>query len=250
MDYREIAGSIRQALNSSCPAVAVSFAGERPAKVPIYSGAAPAGCVFWEEGGKSAFATDAAAHSMCAIGIHTHNLADPPPDFQSELETVLKVLAGMDYVRPEDVAQIPVLNGRPRFVLYGPLEEAQAAPEAVLVFAEARQGLILAEAIQQVDGDVPPALGRPACAIIPQVVNTGRAAMSLGCCGARAYLSALTDDMALWAFPGSRIGEYAGRIVTLAKTNERLGRFHQLRMKDIRDGLRPSYAESLARLQS
>ena len=33
-----------------------------------------------------------------------------------------------------------------------------------------------------------PAMGRPACAVVPQAINSGQAALSLGCCGARAYL--------------------------------------------------------------
>ena len=75
----------------------------------------------------------------------------------------------------------------------------------VLLFADARQGLVLSEAIARVDGGVPPAMGRPACAALPQAFNHGVAAMSLCCGGARAYLDALSDDTALWALPGSRL---------------------------------------------
>lgn len=52
----------------------------------------------------------------------------------------------------------------------------------------ANQTLILSEATQQVEKQNPPAMGRPACAVVAQVMNTGRAALSSGCCGARAYL--------------------------------------------------------------
>jgi hypothetical protein len=96
-----------------------------------------------------------------------------------------------------------------------------------------RQGLVITEAVQQVDPDVPPALGRPACAIIPQAVNTGRAALSLGCCGARAYLSALSDDIALWALPGAKLAEYTEPIAALAHANATLMKFHELRLKDV-----------------
>jgi hypothetical protein len=43
-----------------------------------------------------------------------------------------------------------------------------------------------------------PATGRPACAVIPQVLNCGKATLSLRCCGARAYVDVLTDSVALW----------------------------------------------------
>jgi hypothetical protein len=78
----------------------------------------------------------------------------------------------------------------------------------VLLFGKADQMLILFEASQQVERGLPPAMGRPACAIVPQAKNTGRAALSLGCCGARAYLDVLTAAVALWAIPGSLRGTY------------------------------------------
>src|SRR5712692_6436208 len=110
--------------------------------------------------------------------------------------------------------------------------------------------LILSEASQQVEGGLPPAMGRPACAIVPQAKNTGRAALSLGCCGARAYLDVLTDDVALWAIPGSKLDLYAERIAVLAKANAVLATFHQVRRKDVEDGKSPTIKESLAAMAS
>jgi len=81
----------------------------------------------------------------------------------------------------------------------------------------ANQTLILSEATQQVENQVPPAMGRPACAVVPQVMNTGRAALSLGCCGARAYLDVFSDEVAVFAIPGAKLAEYAERIAVLAR---------------------------------
>ena len=67
-------------------------------------------------------------------------------------------------------------------------------------------------------------MGRPACAVVPQVMNTGRAALSLGCCGARAYLDRLTDDVAIFAIPGAKLEAYTRRIESLAKANAVLGK--------------------------
>ena len=89
----------------------------------------------------------------------------------------------------------------------------------LLLFVNARQTLILSEATQQVENQNAPAMGRPACAIVPQVMNTGRAALSLGCCGARAYLDVLTDDVAVFAIPGAKLEAYTRRIEALAKAN-------------------------------
>ena len=70
-----------------------------------------------------------------------------------------------------------------------------------------------------------------------------------GCCGARAYVNALTDDFAIWALPGAKIAEYAARIKVLTAANALLLQFHKLRRIDVEHGESPSVKESLARLQ-
>jgi len=118
------------------------------------------------------------------------------------------------------------------------------------LFAHAQQGLILSEAAGRVDKDVPPAMGRPACAVIPQVLNQGYAAMSLGCCGARAYLDALSDSVAMWAFPGRKLDQYCEQIAVLARANKTLTAFHTRRRVDIESGQRPTVRQSLERVSS
>ena len=97
---------------------------------------------------------------------------------------------------------------------------------------------------------MPPAMGRPACGVVPAVKNSGRAALSLGCCGARAYLDTLTPNLSLWALPGPRLAEYADRVAELSKANEVLTRFHKLRRKDVEAGGAPSVKQSLVRLEA
>jgi uncharacterized protein (DUF169 family) len=121
-------------------------------------------------------------------------------------------------------------------------------PDAVVLFVRASQMLVLVEAAEGVDHGAPPALGRPACAVVPQVVDSGRAALSLGCCGARAYVDAMTDDIAIFAMPGGKLADYAARVAELARANSVLGTFHRRRRGDIEAGGRPSVMESVARL--
>jgi uncharacterized protein (DUF169 family) len=118
----------------------------------------------------------------------------------------------------------------------------------VILFVDPRQTLILSEATQQLENQNPPAMGRPACAVVPQVMNTGRAALSLGCCGARAYLDILTDDVAVFAIPGARLEAYARRIEALAGANNVLSKFHQIRRHAVAAGGTPSIKDSLAAL--
>jgi uncharacterized protein (DUF169 family) len=245
--YAHAAAALSGALSLRQPPLAISFAETVPPDVQTYAGRVPAGCKFWEEGATVAFATSASDHNLCAIGVHTHNLA-PSPAQQTDLMDALKVFGDLEYVRAEDVASIPVLRSRPNYVVYAPLTDSPLSPEVVLLFVNANQSLILSEATQQVENQNPPAMGRPACAIIPQVMNTGVAGLSLGCCGARAYLDRLADDVAVFAIPGAKLEVYARRIEALAKANAVLSKFHHLRRHDVEAGNTPSIKESLAAL--
>jgi uncharacterized protein (DUF169 family) len=248
-EFQAIARTLTDALSLKTPPIAVLLDAEAPG-IAAFSGKAPAGCQFWQRAASGAFTTTTADHEACAIGTYTHGMESESAAHATDRGDALRVFAELGYVRPEDVPLIPALKRRVQRVTYAPLAETPSAPDVVLLFASAQQGLVVTEAVQQVDGGVPPALGRPACAVIAQAVDSGRAALSLGCCGARVYLDILTDDVALWALPGARLEEYASRIQGLAGANQLLTQFHQLRRKDVESGNVPSVRESLARLES
>ncbi len=248
-DLKTISESLSASLELKQAPVGVLLAESKPDGVSNWTGSAPAGCRFWQEAAARVFATSAADHDLCAIGVYTHHL-ESPPAVQSGLGAALNVLGELGYVRQEDIPQIPVLSKQPKRVIYGPLAQMPAAPDVVLLFVNATQTLILSEAAQQVESGAPTAMGRQACAVIPQAVNTGRAALSPGCCGARAYLDVLTDDVALFAIPGARIEGYAGRIAVLSKANAALSKFHTLPREDVESGQRPSVGQSLERLSA
>ena len=168
----------------------------------------------------------------------------------TELSETLKAMCDLDYVRPDEVATIPVIKQEIKHVVYGPLAHFPLFAEVVILFAHAQQGLIVSEAVTRVDKGIPPAMGRPACAMVPQALNRGSAAMSLGCCGARAYLDSLTDDIAMWALPGGKLEQYNAEIAALARANETLSRFHLVRRQDVEAGKQPTVGQSLERLSS
>lgn len=244
-NYSAMSQALVRTLQLDQPPISVSFSGEAPAGIPSHAGQAPAGCRFWQDAATSTFTTSARDHALCAIGVHTHNLQTSPAQ-QKDLMDGLKVFADLGYVRPEDVPQIPVLKQQARFVTYARLDRTPLAPDVVILFVRADQTLILSEATQQLESENPPAMGRPACAVVPQVMNSGRPAMSLGCCGARAYLDTFTENTALFAIPGAKLEAYVERIEELAKANTVLRKFHQLRGREIGAGRRPSIEESLA----
>ena len=243
-DFRQIADKLTQSVALSLPPVAVCFADEVPEGINHWAGCVPAGCRFWQEAASAVFATSASDHGLCSIGMFTHNLGTTPEQDIDRVDS-LNVLADLSYVREQDIPTIPVLKRRFAYVIYAPLASSPLPPDVVLVFGKAGQMLILSEAAQQVEGELTPAMGRPACAIIPQAFNTARAALSLGCCGARTYLDVLTDEVALWALPGAKLNLYVERIVALAKANNVLAAFHQMRRVDVENGKSPTIRQSL-----
>lgn len=245
INYPQLANRLYTSLKLSQAPIAISFSDSAPEGMKAHDGRVPAGCRFWQDATNSAFATSSADHDLCAIGIHTHNLQSSPAH-QTDLMDALKVFADLSYVRPEDVAAIPVLESQPEVVIYSPLASCTATPAVVVLFVDASQTLLLSEATQQVESQNPPAMGRPACAVIPQVANTGVAALSLGCCGARAYLDVLSDNVAIFAIPGAKLEAYAQRIEALANANAILAKFHYRRRRDVEAGQTPTVKESLA----
>ncbi len=248
--HAAVAQRLTLALQLDQPPIALSLVERAPEGVPPHGGRVPAGCSFWQDAAQRVFATIAADHARCTVGMHTHGMAPGTDAERKDLSVSLQVFDDLGYVRTEDLAGIPTLPSAPKSVVYAPLAATPLDPDVVLVFADSRQGLVVAEAVSQLEGGVPPALGRPACAIVPQVIGTGRAALSLGCCGARAYLDGFTESVALWALPGARLEEYVARIEVLANANRVLTRFHVLRRADVEAGGHPSIAESLARLEA
>ena len=245
----EIAATLTAALKLAQPPIAVCMTDTVPQGVARWVGKSPAGCRFWQEAADRVFATSSGDHDLCSIGLYTHNLTMTPAA-GTDLADALRVFAQLTYVRDEDVAAIPVLESKPAYVIYGPLARIPLDPDVVLLFVRADQTLILSEASQQLENGLPPAMGRPACAVIPQALNTGRTALSLGCCGARAYLEVLSDDVALYAVPGSVLEAFTARVEALSKANAILTAFHKIRRRDVEAGKSPTVQESLAAMQA
>jgi len=242
------ARTLTESLHLRQPPVGIAFADSVPAGVAVFAGTAPAGCRFWQEAASRVFATVPKDHELCAIGIYTHHL-ESIGKVNTDLQDALKVFGDLGYVRPEDMPFIPVLNRNPKVVVYGPLAAMPVPADVVLLFVQADKALILSEASQQLENGLPPALGRPACGVVPQAWNSGRTALSLGCCGARAYLDTLTPDVALYAIPASKLEAFTERVAALAQANAVLTKFHTLRRHDVEAGKRPSVKESLAVMQ-
>lgn len=245
MTFDAISAILKDSLGLEQSPVAISFHDTAPEGLAHPEAAAPAGCSFWQQGARGAIATDPKDHRFCAVGMYTHNM--PLNGEKAELETALKIFADLTYVRPEDLPAVPVLKTEPKFVVYRPLEEAGEA-DVVLMFVKPNQALILSEAVQQVESGWALALGRPACAVVPYTYNSGKGAISFGCCGARAYMDVFTDDVAICALPGNNLARYAERVQALANANKTLTAFHGVRRGQVEQGGQPTVQDSLTAL--
>ena len=248
-NFAELAHRLNESLRLGLAPIAVCVADGETEGIKPYGGEkVAAGCLFWQQAAGGAFVTNARDHSLCSIGMYTHNMEQTPGE-QKDLNDALQVFNDIGYLPSELVPSVPVLKKKAERVIYAPLAEAPSQPDVVLLFLEADQALIVTEAAQMVDGETPPAHGRPACAVVPAVDNSGNAAMSLGCCGARAYVDAFSPSVALFALPGGKLAEYVDKIATLSRANTMLMRFHQLRRDDVAKGSEPTVEQSVARLQ-
>ena len=162
--FSNLAARLAAALDLRQPPVAIGFSSSIPNGMSGHTGRVSAGCRFWEDAAGATFATSAADHNLCAIGVYTHHLQESPAQ-QTDLMDALKVFGELGYVTAQDLAAIPVLESQHEYVLYSPLSNSPFVPDVVLLFVKANQSLILSEATQQVENQNPPALGRPACAV-------------------------------------------------------------------------------------
>ena len=169
--YDSMSQRLTAALALGDSPVAIRFGDTAASTTNAPTAPVAAGCSFWELGAKRTLVTTAAHHQHCSIGIHTHNLVGATERHADELNNALAARQGLDYVRPEEVANLPVMTKASEQVSYAPLGECDEPPDVVLLFVNAHQGLIVTEAAARVDGAMPMTMGRPACALIPAVIN-------------------------------------------------------------------------------
>ncbi len=229
MDHRDLGRRLQQSLGLTARPVAIAFREEAPQGVPHVASAAPAGCAYWRRAAEGeVFHTTAADHLNCAIGAYTHGVALPEAK-AAELQETLGFMASLDYIRMEEVPRIPTLPGPFRLALYAPLDAAPFEPDLVLVRGNARQLMVLAEAAGAAGASSSnPAMGRPACAMIPATLHANEGLTSMGCIGNRVY-TALGDDELWFTIRAADLPRIAEKVETLVNANRELERYHRAR---------------------
>ncbi len=225
-NYFAIEKRFQEVLGLKHRPVTVTFLDAPPASVAKIEGTQPSGCSFWRlaMGGRS-FYTLPNDHLNCPIGAYTHNVA-APPERANELTDILGVMAGLGYVKMEEVPGIPVLKDAPKVIAYGPLGDAATTPDVVLIAAAPSKLMLLEEAaIRAGIGSKLPLLARPTCMAIPAAIG-GAMVTSAGCIGNRVYTD-LGDDELYSALPGSALEAVAEALETIVSANEALADYHK-----------------------
>ncbi|HYB43055.1 MAG TPA: DUF169 domain-containing protein [Candidatus Methylomirabilis sp.] len=233
MNLAEAEEKLSTLLGLRAAPVAIAFRSTAPAGVPRVERAGPAGCAYWPlAAGGRVFYTEAADHYNCPVGAHTHGVA-LPGERARELENVVGTMVGLQYISMAEVQALP-RRGEPFGVaVYAPLGKAPAPPDAVIVRGTARQIMVVAEAARAAGiGHAGPALGRPACSMIPEAMQAGRGNTSLGCVGNRVY-TALGDDELYFTVPGDRLADLVAKLETIAHANRELQTYHEGRRRSV-----------------
>jgi uncharacterized protein (DUF169 family) len=171
--------------------------------------------------------TLSADHANCPIGGYTHNLP-LPEDRTGELAETLERMAGVGYLKVEEVAGIFRLPQSPQAVIYAPLGETPVEPDIVLFRGRPGQLMLIVEAALQagVLSNLPLLL-RPTCMAIPAALAHGVVA-SGGCIGNRIYTDVGEDELYV-AVPGRSLYQLAGALRNVAAANSALTEYHRAR---------------------
>ena len=210
--------------------VAISFSDEAPGGVAALEDSAVSGCTYWKTAadGKS-FYTVAADHYGCPVGAHTHGI-DLPENVEAELMDVIGTMVELHYIEMEEVPGIPQLEGDFNFASYAPLGDATFEAQVVLVTGNARQIMLLVEAAHAAgiatDGSM---VGRPTCAAIPAVIQSGQCVTNLACIGNRIYTE-LADDQLYFAVAGDKLPSVLEKLEVAVNANNELTAYHTARL--------------------
>ena len=196
--------TVESLLGLTAPPVAIGFFDAPPLGVNKWTGGTvPAGCAFWKEAQNGqTFYTVPSDHFECAVGAYTHAISLPVVR-ENELMDTVGFMVEANYIAMDEVPGIPKLDVSPHYIAYGPADTCGFTPAIVIVAAEPSSCMHLYEAIIAAGGGpLIPSLGRPGCAVVPLVSNTGAASLSFGCAGNRTF-SGLPDSQMYICIPGN-----------------------------------------------
>lgn len=227
-DWSQLAQGLSDTLTLTSPPVAITFSDDAPAGVDPFDAPMPsatsdgrtgrvaAGCVFWVKAADRTFSTVAEDHANCSVGSVTHGFKT-----LDEVAGNADVAALLDagWVSMDVVPQIPVVHDRPGTVTYGPLAETPIDPDVVLVRINAKQLMVLADALPGLRIE-----GKPQCHIVAIAKQDGEVAASVGCALSRVRTGMPATEMTC-AIPGARLPAVLSALSTTAQADTTVARY-------------------------
>ena len=213
--YKALASELSYILSLQSAPLAITFSQEAPDDIHSFdspmaaptadgrTGRVPAGCVFWIKAQDRTFTTAAEDHGNCSVGSLTHGL--------KTLEEVadksdIACLVDAGWVTPDMFPHIPVVTGTPRHVTYGPLYETSLKPDVVFLRLNAKQAMVLSDAVADIAFQ-----GKPQCHIIALAKEQNQVAISVGCMLSRVRTGMQTSEMTC-AIPAKRLPEVVEKL--------------------------------------
>ncbi|HXG66588.1 MAG TPA: DUF169 domain-containing protein [Blastocatellia bacterium] len=222
-DWKTLAAELNALLGLQAPPLAITFSKTAPEGVPFFetpmpepmpdgrTGRVPAGCVFWMEAAARAFTTTPEDHGNCSVGSLTHGLKT-----LAEVANNSDVAALLEsgWVTMDVVPQIPVVKERPNFITYGPLEQTSTDPDVVFLRLNAKQAMVLSDALPGLRFE-----GKPQCHIIPMAKEGNEVAVSVGCMLSRVRTGMSNNEMTC-AIPAGRLAEVVAALKATAPADK------------------------------
>lgn len=218
-DWKTLAGELNALLGLQTPPLAITFSNDVPPSVAQFeshvpkpmadgrTGKVPAGCVFWMEAAHKTFTTQPEDHGNCSVGSLTHGLKS-----LQEVAGNADVAAILEsgWVTLDVVPLIPVVKEKYNHIIYGPLADTPVNPDLVFLRINARQAMILSDAVPGLKFE-----GKPQCHIIPMAKEHNTVAVSVGCMLSRVRTGMSNNEMTC-AIPADRLGEVVGLLKSTA----------------------------------
>ena len=193
--WAEVEQSVTRALGLSRRPVAVAFRDTAPAGVTAFAGAEPSGCSFWRLAAAGPRLLHRARRPLQLPDRQPHPRDPAAAPRAPELEQTLGFMAGLGYVRMEEVPGIPRLPRTPGVVVYAPLGETPVDPDVVLVAGRPGRVMLLMEAAGHAGVTTQPGfLGRPTCMALPAALAGGTIASTGASATASTPTSATTSS--------------------------------------------------------
>ena len=221
-NWAAAAAALTSALQLKSPPIAISFRGSVPDGVVAFdtpmpdptpdgrTGRVPAGCVFWAKAVDRTFTTVAADHGNCSVGSLTHGFATLD-EVAGRSDVAALVESG--WVSIDMVPGIPVVTERPDLVMYGPLADTPVDPDVVMIRLNAKQLMVLSDAMPGLRID-----GKPQCHVVAVAKEQGEVAVSVGCMLSRTRTNMSSAEMTC-AIPAGRLHEVVRLVEATAATD-------------------------------